>query len=102
MSLDDLRNDLAQVAPAQTDEDLDTFAAELRRLLNESAKPSQPQALDKQALWDRVSEEIDRLGPDPVDEDVFGDESSTGDSPVVRNNDPTNGRPSSDDPSDPA
>jgi hypothetical protein len=62
MSLDDLRSDLAQVAPAKTDEDLDVFASELRLLLagTESDRQKQGRVLNKKALWDRVTAEIDR------------------------------------------
>jgi hypothetical protein len=62
MSLDDLRSDLAQVAPAKTDEDLDVFASELRLLLagSESDRRKSGAVLDKKALWDRVAAEIDR------------------------------------------
>jgi hypothetical protein len=62
MSLDDLRSDLAQVAPAKTEEDLDAFASELKLLLagSESDRQKHGAALDKKALWDRVAAEIDR------------------------------------------
>jgi hypothetical protein len=62
MSLDDLRSDLAQVAPAKTEEDLDLFASELRLLLSnsESERQKGSSVLDKKALWDRVTAEIDR------------------------------------------
>jgi hypothetical protein len=62
MSLDDLRSDLAQVAPAKTEEDLDLFASELRLLLSNSESERQKggSVLDKKALWDRVTAEIDR------------------------------------------
>lgn len=62
MSLDDLRSDLAQVAPAKTEEDLDLFASELRLLLSssESERQESGSVLDKKALWERVTAEIDR------------------------------------------
>jgi hypothetical protein len=62
MSLDDLRSDLAQVAPAKTEEDLDLFASELRLLLSnsESERQKSGSVLDKKALWERVTAEIDR------------------------------------------
>ena len=74
VSLDDLRSDLAQVAPAKTEEDLDLFASELRLLLSSSESDRQKGAavLDKKALWDRVTAEIDRheeesAGADPLE-----------------------------------
>ena len=62
MSLDDLRSDLAQVAPAKSEEDLDIFASELRLLLSnaESERQKSGSVLDKKALWERVTAEIDR------------------------------------------
>ena len=78
MSLDDLRSDLAQVAPAKTEEDLDVFASELRLLLSSSESDRQKGAavLDKKALWDRVTAEIDRheeesAGADPLETPVI-------------------------------
>jgi hypothetical protein len=78
MSLDDLRSDLAQVAPAKTEEDLDLFASELRLLLSstESDRQKGSAVLDKKALWDRVAAEIDRheeesAGADPVETPVI-------------------------------
>ena len=79
MSLDDLRSDLAQVAPAKTEEDLDVFASELRLLLSSSESDRQKGAavLDKKALWDRVTAEIDRheeesAGADPLIDGPMG------------------------------
>jgi hypothetical protein len=71
MSLDDLRNDLAQVAPAKTEEDLDLFASELRLLLSgsESERQKSGSVLDKKALWERVTAEIDRHEKGPHEED---------------------------------
>ena len=62
MSLDDLRSDLAQVAPAKTEEDLNLFASELRLLLSSSESERQKggSVLDKKALWERVAAEIAR------------------------------------------
>jgi hypothetical protein len=75
MSLDDLRNDLAQVAPAKTEEDLDTFASELRLLLSSSQTNLQQggAVLDKAAIWDRVSAEIDRHEANPAGDETDDD-----------------------------
>jgi hypothetical protein len=89
LSLDDLRNDLAQVAPAQTEEDLDAFAGELRRLLaGPQGQPAPDRALNKQALWERVSAEIDRLndGSTETSEDAIGESESEPTSDVALEN----------------
>ncbi len=87
LSLDDLRNDLAQVAPAQTDEDLDAFAGELRRLLaGPEGGPSTDRVINKHALWERVSAEIDRLNAEAPLED--GTKTGSDDGDDRENNEP--------------
>jgi hypothetical protein len=80
MSLDDLRSDLAQVAPAKTEEDLDLFASELRLLLSnsESERQKSGSVLDKKALWERVTAEIDRHEEDRHEESEGGTPKESG------------------------
>ena len=90
MSLDDLRSDLAQVAPAKTEEDLDIFASELKLLLSksESEREKSGSVLDKKALWERVTAEIDRHeespGADTVPEELFTTQPHSTDTPKTQ------------------
>jgi hypothetical protein len=90
MSLDDLRSDLAQVAPAKTEEDLDIFASELKLLLSksESEREKSGSVLDKKALWERVTAEIDRheedLGGDTALDELFTTQPHSTDNPTTQ------------------
>jgi hypothetical protein len=90
MSLDDLRSDLAQVAPAKTEEDLDVFASELKLLLSksESEREKSGSVLDKKALWERVTAEIDRheeeSGGDTAPEELFTTQPHSTDNPTTQ------------------
>lgn len=89
MSLDDLRSDLAQVAPAKTEEDLDVFASELKLLLSksESEREKTGSVLDKKALWERVTAEIDRheeSGGDPAPAELFTTQPHSTDNPTTQ------------------
>jgi hypothetical protein len=90
MSLDDLRSDLAQVAPAKTEEDLDVFASELKFLLSktESEREKTGSVLDKKALWERVTAEIDRheesSGGETDPEELFTPQPHSIDTPTTQ------------------